>query len=141
MTEELAGQVRSARLYAWLSAIFGVSALTLAVIGVYGVLANSVSRRFVELGVRLVLGAQGGDIARLVLRQGMTTLLIGLGIGTALAFAATRLLRSLLYGIAPDDPVSFLAVAAGIALFGAAACLLPARRAMKMEPMVVLRGG
>lgn len=139
MEEELALQYQDARLYAWLSTIFGVTALLLAVIGVYGVLANAVSRRFVELGVRMALGATGRDIARLVLRQGMSTLLAGLVAGGILAVAATRLLASLLYGIAPSDPVSYVVVAATLVLSGALAAYLPARRAAKVDPLIVMQ--
>ena len=122
-----------------LLALFGAIALLLAVIGVYGVMAYSVSQRTQELGIRRALGAEGRDIVRLVLRQG--AILAGLGalIGLGLAFAATRGLSSFLYGVSAFDPVVFGGVTA--ALVGAAvlASLLPARRATRVDPLVALR--
>lgn len=122
-----------------LLALFGAIALLLAVIGVYGVMAYSVSQRTQELGIRRALGAEGRDIVRLVLRQG--ALLAGLGavIGLALAFAATRGLSAFLFGVSAFDPVVFGGVT--VALVGAAvlASLLPARRATRVDPLVALR--
>jgi putative ABC transport system permease protein len=122
-----------------LLALFGAIALILAIIGVYGVMAYSVSQRTQELGIRRALGAGGSDIARLVLRQG--TILAGLGaiIGLALSFAATRALSSFLFGVSAFDPVVFSGVT--IALVGAAllASLVPARRATRVDPLVALR--
>ncbi len=122
-----------------LLALFGAVALILAVIGVYGVMAYSVSQRTQELGIRRALGAEGRDIVRLVLRQG--ALLAGLGavIGLALAFIATRGLSSFLYGVSAFDPAVFSGVTA--ALIGSAllATLVPARRATRVDPLVALR--
>jgi len=122
-----------------LLALFGAIALLLAVIGVYGVMAYSVSQRTQELGIRRALGAEGRDIVRLVLRQG--ALLAGLGavIGVALAFAATRSLSAFLFGVSAFDPLVFGGVTA--ALVGAAviASLVPARRATRVDPLVALR--
>jgi putative ABC transport system permease protein len=119
--------------------LFGAVALILAVIGVYGVMAYSVSQRTQELGIRRALGAEGGDIVRLVLRQGTMLALLGAVIGVALALAATRGLSTFLYGVSAFDPVVFSTVT--LALVGAAivASLVPARRATRVDPLVALR--
>ncbi|HJQ38280.1 MAG TPA: ABC transporter permease [Thermoanaerobaculia bacterium] len=140
MEEELSSHIRNARLYAWLSSIFGGSALLLAILGVYGVLANSVSRRSVEIGVRMALGAGRGDIARLVVREGMIILLCGFAAGAVLAAITTRLLRSLLYGIAPGDVMSYAIVSGVVIACGVLATYIPAARATRVEPVVTLRG-
>lgn len=137
----MAMHIRNARLYAWLSSIFGGSALLLAILGVYGVLANSVSRRSVEIGVRMVLGAGRGDITRLVLREGMTILLCGFAAGAVFAAITTRLLRSLLYGIPPGDITSYAIVSGVVIACGVLATYIPAARATRVEPVVALRNG
>jgi predicted permease len=119
--------------------VLGVVALALAVSGLFGVIAYSVSQRTRELSIRLALGAQRRDVLRLVLRQGLKLAGLGIVIGLAGAIAVTRLLSSLLFGIGPLDPMTFLAVPAlllGVAWF---ACWLPARRAARVDPMVALR--
>jgi predicted permease len=122
-----------------LLALFGAIALILAVIGVYGVMAYSVSQRTQELGIRRALGAEGKDIVRLVLRQGALLASLGAIIGLGLAFAATRGLSAFLFGVSAFDPAVFSGVT--VALMGAAvvASLIPARRATRVDPLVALR--
>jgi putative ABC transport system permease protein len=103
------------------------------------VLAYSVAQRTHEIGVRVALGARREDVLVLVVGEGMRLVALGMGIGLPGALALTRLLRSLLFGVKPSDPVTLLAVSVGLALVAALACYLPARRATKIDPMVTLR--
>ncbi len=139
MEEELSTQFMDARFYAYLTTGYSICALLLAALGIYGVLANSVNRRYGELGVRMAIGAQGSDIVRLVVGQGMRTLAIGLLIGAAIAALGTKLLASLLYGVTASDPMTFVVVASIVLALGLMACYLPARRATRIPPVVVLR--
>ena len=119
--------------------LFAGIALLLATAGVFGVMAYSVSRRTREIGVRVALGARSGDVLRMVLGQGLRTVLIGTVIGVAASFAVTRAIRSLLFGVTPSDPLTFAAVIALLVSVALLACYIPARRATKVEPMVALR--
>ena len=118
---------------------FGVFALVLAVVGVYGVLSFSVSQRTQEFGVRLALGAEPGDVRRMMIGQGLRLAGIGIAIGIAGAAGVTRLIRSLLYDVTPTDPLSFAAVVALMLAVAATAAYLPARRATNVDPMTALR--
>jgi ABC-type antimicrobial peptide transport system permease subunit len=119
--------------------IAGAMALVLGIIGIYGVISYTVSQRRREIGIRLALGAQGGDVLHMVLKQGAKMALVGVAIGIAAAFALTRLMASLLFGVTPRDPITFVAVAALLILVALFACYIPARRAMLVDPMVALR--
>jgi putative ABC transport system permease protein len=114
-------------------------ALLLAAIGVYGVMAYSVEQRSQEMGLRMALGAEPRHVIRLVAGQGLALIGAGLLIGVAAALALTRLVASLLYGVSPTDPVTFVAIAALLLSAAAAATYVPARRATRADPMIVLR--
>ena len=129
------------RLTLWLVAAFGLTALLLAVIGVYGVAAEAVGQRRHEFGVRQALGATRGDIMRLVFSSGATVTIVGLAAGVILAAGFTRSLVSLLYGIAPLDPATFASVAVVLVAAAGGAAYLPARRATRISPAIVLRAG
>jgi predicted permease len=123
----------------FLLAIFGASALILAAIGIYGLMAYSVQQRTQEMGIRMALGADRKRIRNLVVRQGMLLAIIGVFIGTAAAFALTRLLTSFLYGVKPWDPLVFIAVPIILAVVALFATWVPAQRASKLDPMAALR--
>jgi predicted permease len=122
-----------------LFATFAALALVLGVIGIYGVLSFLVSRRTQEIGIRLALGAQSHDVLWLVMKEGAKFSIMGIAIGMTSALAATRLLSSELYGVSPLDPVMFFGAASVMAIVALLACYIPARRAMRMDPMVALR--
>ncbi len=127
------------RFNTWLLAVFGGAALLLAAIGVYGVISYSVAQQTRELGVRLALGAQPGNILGLVLRRGLTLAAIGLVVGIGASLAATRLMASLLYDVSATDPLTFATVGALLVVVALAACWIPARRAMRVDPVIALR--
>jgi putative ABC transport system permease protein len=135
----LSESVAAPRFRTLLLAIFAGLAVLLAMAGVYGVMAYVVTQRTNEIGLRLALGASGGNILRLVVGQGLLLTIAGLAIGLAGAVAATRLLTSMLFEIKPGDPATYAAASALLAVVALAACYLPARRAMKVDPLVALR--
>jgi predicted permease len=139
LNEQISGSLAFQRLDSILLAGFGALTLLLAALGLYGVLAYSISRRTREIGVRLALGARISDIFDLVLRQGFRLLAIGIVLGLGGAIATTTLLRSQLFGVSPFDPLVFGAVTFLLFLVAALACFLPARRAASVDPMVALR--
>ena len=119
--------------------IFGLLALVLAMVGVYGVMSYSVSQRTHELGIRIALGAHSSQVLKLVLRRGFVVSLLGVGIGLAAALALSRVLASFLYGVKGVDPMAFGVASLGLVLLALAACYIPARRATRVDPMVALR--
>jgi len=135
----LARESSTRRFNAMLFSIFAALALVLAVTGVYGVLAYSVSQRTHEVGIRMALGAGRRDVLRLFMGQGMRLVLWGLVIGLGGAFALTRLMSSLLFGVSTTDATTFVLVAVGLMLVGVFACYLPARRATRVDPLIALR--
>jgi putative ABC transport system permease protein len=118
---------------------FGLLALALAAIGIYGVMAYSVSQRTREIGIRMALGAQARDVLSLVVRQGMVLALAGLGLGLAGAVVLTRLMSSVLVGVSATDAATFIIVSLLLALVVFVACYIPARRATRVDPMAALR--
>jgi putative ABC transport system permease protein len=119
--------------------LFGGLALSLSAAGIYGVTSYSVAQRAQEIGVRKALGAQNGDVLRLVIRQGMAAVLPGVLIGLFMTFAATRVMKSMLFGVSPNDPPTFVVIALSLVSVALLACWIPARRATKVDPMTALR--
>jgi putative ABC transport system permease protein len=139
MDEIVVRSVGDQRFAAYLFALFAALALILAAVGIYGVMSHAVALGTHEIGIRMALGAQPGDVLGMVLRQGLKITLTGVGIGVAAALALTRLLASQLFGVTPTDPLTFLGVSVlltGVALL---ACYLPARRATCVDPLIALR--
>src|SRR5438876_4672650 len=139
MEEIVARSISTQRMTMFLLGIFSALALVLSAVGIYGVISYLTGQRTHEIGVRVALGASNRDVLRMVLGQGLAITLMGVAIGLAAAFGLTRLITTLIYGVRTSDPITFLSVAillSGVALF---ACYLPARRAMRVDPIVALR--
>ncbi|HEX4948284.1 MAG TPA: ABC transporter permease [Blastocatellia bacterium] len=139
MEQLVADSMAQRRFTLWLLGIFAVTALLLAAVGLYGVLAYSVSQRSHEIGIRMALGAQSRDVQKMVVGQGMKLVLLGTGIGLVGAFMLMRLMGSLLFGVGAADPVTYVVIAALLASVALLACWIPARRATKVDPMIALR--
>src|SRR5262245_20901896 len=137
--DEVKNSIAAARMASTLTSLFGLTALLLAGVGLYGVMSYAVSRRTSEIGVRMALGAGRGDVLRMMLKQGLLLTGLGLAIGSVAAVSLTRLIKTLLYGVGPTDPLTFVAVALLLASVAFLACYIPARRATIVDPMVALR--
>ena len=127
------------RLVARLSGFFGLLALVLACVGLYGLLSYEVSRRTREIGIRMALGARSESVLKLVLRQGIALAIVGAALGIGVALGVMRYLTSMLYDVHANDPLTMIAVALLLTVVALAACYIPARRAMRVDPMVALR--
>jgi ABC-type antimicrobial peptide transport system permease subunit len=139
MEQLVSNSVARQRFYAVMLGIFAGVAGLLAAVGIYGVLAYAVVQRTQEIGVRMALGAERYQVLTLILRRGLLLTTIGIAAGLAGAIGGARYLQSMLFGIEPRDPGTFIAVAAGFAVIAVMASYLPARRATKVDPMVALR--
>jgi putative ABC transport system permease protein len=128
------------RFTTWLLALLGATGLVLAAVGVYGVIAYAVAQRTHEIGVRIALGATGGTVRWMVVRQGFGLAAAGVGVGVLVSLAAVRTLRTMVFGITAHDPVTFVVVGVLLALVAVIASYVPARRATRIDPLVALRG-
>jgi putative ABC transport system permease protein len=135
----MGGWLADRRFLLFLVGLFAAAALALAAIGLYGVVAFSVTRRTQEIGIRMSIGAQRSDVLRLILGEGARMAALGVVIGIAASMAITRLMSSLLFGISATDPVTFVCVAVLLSLVALLASYIPARRAMRVDPIVALR--
>ena len=140
MEDTLANAVAQERFASVLLAIFAAIAVFIASLGVYGVLSYLVAQRTHEVGVRMALGASRADVVGMVVRQGAAMAAAGLALGVAGALAVSRLLEGLLFGVTPTDPVAYVVVVATLGIAALAACVLPAQRAARIDPIVSLRG-
>ena len=139
MEQVLSASIARQRFNMLLIAIFATVGLVLASVGIYGVISYSVTQRTHEIGIRMALGAQTGDILKMVVGQGMILVVVGVGVGLGAAFMLTRLMSSLLFGVTTTDPLTFGGVSLVLSMVALLACLIPARKATKVDPMVALR--
>jgi putative ABC transport system permease protein len=139
MEQYVAASMATPRFNTTLLGIFAAVALVLTIVGLYGVTSYAVVQRTNEIGIRMALGAQAADVLRLIIGQGIKLVVIGVALGLAGAYALTRLISSLLFGVGTKDMLTFVAVAGVLALIALMACYVPARRATKVDPLVALR--
>jgi putative ABC transport system permease protein len=139
MENIVAATVAPQKFVTWLLAVFAATAMVLAAIGIYGVMAYSVTQRTHEIGIRMALGAGRRDVLRMIVTQGMKLALVGVALGLVGSFAATRLMSSVLFGVSATDPLTYGTVAVLLAVVALFACLIPARKATKVDPMIALR--
>jgi len=139
MDQLLADSISLRRFSMLLLMIFAGAALMLAAVGIYGVISYSVTQRTHEIGVRMALGAQARDVLAMVVKQGMVLALSGVGIGLGASFALMRLMKDLLFGVSVTDPLTFVMIALLLLLVALLACWVPARRAVKVDPMLALK--
>ena len=139
MDERITRSLSGRRFNMVMLGLFAVLALTLAAVGIYGIVAYSVTERTHEIGVRLALGAQRRDVVAMVVRHGMIMTVAGTGVGLAAAFAVVRVMSGLLYGVSAADPATFIAIPVLLLAVALAACYIPARRATRVDPMIALR--
>jgi len=138
LDDVVANSLGTRRVSMQLFAVFAAAALLLAALGIYGVMAYSVTQRTQEIGIRMALGAQKSDVLRLVIRQGMILTVIGVVVGIAGAFALSRLIANLLFGVAATDALTFVAISLLLLFVALIACYLPARRAARLDPKIAL---
>jgi ABC-type antimicrobial peptide transport system permease subunit len=139
MTEVVSKSLTPQRSTMLLLVLFAGVAMTLGAVGIYGVISYTVSQRTREIGIRQALGAQSGDVMRLVVGKGLKLALAGVAIGIAGAIALTRVMESLLFNVSATDPLTFMAVSAILIIVALGACFVPARRATKVDPIRALR--
>jgi putative ABC transport system permease protein len=139
MQQVVSRSVEPRRFQLILIMLFGLTALTLASLGIYGVVGYIVTQRRAEIGIRMALGARAADVHTMIMRQGLGPVIAGLFIGLAGAFVVGRLLSSLLFQVTEHDPATFLGVSAALLVVAAVACFMPSRRAVQADPVTVLR--
>ena len=138
LTQAISKTISETRFYTLLFALFGITGLVLTLTGIYGVISYIVSQHTQEIGIRIALGAKTSDVLKLVLKHGMTLTAAGIVIGGVAAAGLTRFMGTLLFGIHPTDPVTFIGITALVVLMALLACWIPARRATKVDPMIAL---
>jgi putative ABC transport system permease protein len=139
MTEVVSASFTPQRFIATLMGAFAALALALTAVGLYGLLSYQVSQRTHEIGLRMALGAQARDVLRMIIRQGMTLVLIGVAVGLACAFALSRIMSNLMFDITVTDPATYAFIALLLTAVSLLACYIPARRATRVDPMIALR--
>ena len=139
LEDEFRRSIDDRRLVAVMVGLFGGLALLLTAMGLYGLMAFAVGQRTREIGVRMAFGASRSSVVAMVLRQGVWLVVVGTTVGVALAIALSRFIRSQLFGVAPTDPFAFAAAIAILLVVAAVGCLIPARRAARVDPLVALR--